>query len=250
MFSEILNPIAALCVLFNFGLSYLLGLGVKLGWYPSFVSRKILHISFFLLPYYFGRELSGQFAVNFAISFSVLTTLRYALYVERVRRRVRFLEVSFLAYERIEDRPYNLHYLFFQRVVQLLFINLPAVFLPEFFRPSYMYQIAFMILVFGDGLAEPVGRWVKSPKYSVFTLWLEKPSHRSWAGSVCVYVVSFICVVAYYPSDRPEFVLQLILLPLIATSIEALAPHSLDNPFILLGSFWFMRFIQNLVGGV
>lgn len=240
------NQLAVLSVLSNLLTSYFLGLLVQSKKMPVFISRKIIHISFFFLPFLLRQILPSSEFRNFFWSLGLLTILRYSLYLEPLRNRSKILQTCFSSVDRDDDRPFTLQLLYIQRLGQLLVIGVLNYFNAKYFQPTYMSTIAYLTLTFGDGLAEPVGKLVKSKKYKVFSIFNTRENYRTLAGSLCVYIVCFTLILIYYPTNSIDYYFQLLIVPFLAALIEGASPKSLDNPFIYLGVFESQKLISML----
>merc|ERR1712083_975073 len=93
---------------------------------------------------------------------------------------------------------------------------------------------------FGDGLAEPVGRkWGANYQYKTHGCCTEYDYVRSYPGSFTVWIVGVIAVAICFDAFTTiQFVIAIVVIPILETVVEAKAPHTLDNPFIsLFGCF-------------
>lgn len=241
-----LNFFALICFLTNLLTAYFLGRLVVAGRVPVFISRKILHITFYLMPFVIVRTVDLSLLRYFGLSLAFFAMLKLALYTKIVRERVSFLNYCFAALDRPEDRPYTLRLLFIQKASHALIINLGKFLSPDFMKPAIFFSVAYLTLTFGDGLAEPVGRLVKSYRYKVFSIYQTRENYRTVAGSLCVYFAALLLVYFYYPESKPEFIYQLMFIPVLATLFEAWSPRAMDAPFLFFGVFFSMHFIANV----
>ena len=105
-------------------------------------------------------------------------------------------------------------------IVTFGIINKPVVGLAAIFTMAY-----------GDGLAAIIGRRVKSPKYKVFD------TEKSIAGSVTMFLVSFIIVAIYLLYIRnPLWLILAFADALVLTLIEALSIKGTDNITVPIAS--------------
>jgi hypothetical protein len=241
------NEFALICFATNLITAYLLGRFVVWGKIPVFVSRKIIHVLFFFLPFLMSITVDRGLLTNFRSSLAFFAVLKLILYMQPIRERIRPLNYCFAALDRPEDRPHTLALLAIQKVSFIAIMSLGLYFTPEFNKPFLFYAIAYLTLTFGDGLAEPIGRTVKSYRYRVYSLFNTRENYRTVAGSACVFVVVFLLVFLIYPQGRPEFLYQLLLAPVVATALEAVSPKSLDAPVLFFGTFFFLQFIDKVV---
>jgi phytol kinase len=238
------NLLAIICLIVNLATAYILGRFVLKNQIPVFISRKVIHIIFFFMPFVLVRTVPRAWLPGFGIWLSIFAVLKLLLYTKFVRSRLGFFDTCFAALDRPEDRPYNLALLAAQKLTFILIINASVYLSPAMMRQPVFYSIAYLTLTFGDGLAEPVGRLVKSRKYKVFSLFNTKANYRSLAGSSCVYIAALFLVYFFYPDHRPEFVFQLLFIPLIATLLEAFSPKAMDAPFLFFGTFMSMHLVN------
>ncbi len=136
----------------------------------------------------------------------------------------------FATFNRREDRPFTLKWLFTQYLATYL-VAIP--FWLVFKKQNHTEAILIIILInaIGDGLAEPIGiRWGKH-KYRVTAIF----TTRSLQGSACVFVVAVIVIFLFRNNfTTPQFIIALIAVPAVATLAEAKSPHTMDSPFIFL----------------
>ncbi len=105
-------------------------------------------------------------------------------------------------------------------IVTFGIINKPAVGLAAIFTMAY-----------GDGLAAIIGRRVKSPKYKVFD------TEKSIAGSITMFIVSFIIVAIYLLYiGNPLWLILAFADALVLTLIEALSIKGTDNITVPIAS--------------
>ena len=105
-------------------------------------------------------------------------------------------------------------------IVTFGIINKPVVGLAAIFTMAY-----------GDGLAAIIGRRVKSPKYKVFD------TEKSIAGSVTMFLVSFIIVAIYLLYiGNPLWLILAFADALVLTLIEALSIKGTDNITVPIAS--------------
>jgi len=138
----------------------------------------------------------------------------------------------FAAFDRPEDRPHTLRWLFTQYLATYL-VALPLWLL--FKRQGHTEAIPIIILInaIGDGLAEPIGVTWGKHKYRVKALFTKDTFTRSYEGSVCVFVVAIIAIIVYRNSfSQAQFIMALATVPIVSTLAEAKSPHTWDSPFI------------------
>lgn len=167
-----------------------------------------------------------------------------------VRRKIPFLAYAFVAWDRLEDRPYTLRYDMLEDILRF------AVYLPfiiVFGKASVIIMIPNLINEFGDGLAEPVGLRFGRHKYRAKSLWYQgKFWHgefqRSLEGSAMVFLVSILVLFMYeHLFTVSQFVFAIAILPLLMTLAEAFSPHTNDGPMLALTGCGFLWFTINYI---
>ena len=96
--------------------------------------------------------------------------------------------------------------------------------------------ISTVINGFGDGLAEVVGRkWGANYQYKTHGCCTEYDYVRSYPGSFMVWRSGIVGVAINFGTFTTiQFVIAMVVIPVIGTVTEAKAPHTMDNPFITL----------------
>ena len=82
-------------------------------------TRKINHFTLFFTPLFVDAVLFYERTYHTAIASLVLTCLAFGLYVEPVRTRVPIVRTMFLSFDRPEDRPHTLLWLYTQVFVAI-----------------------------------------------------------------------------------------------------------------------------------
>lgn len=215
-------------------LAYAEGLLVlRYNWKVNY-TRKINHFFVFFSPYLLKLifPYEENFRSQLLIALVGMSTL--FIYVRPIRTRVRIVATMFAAFDRPEDRPHTLKWLFTQ------YFATYAVAVPLwlcFDRLGHQEAVPIIILInaIGDGLAEPVGvRWGKH-RYAVSALFTKRIYQRSWEGSACVFITAVIALLVYGSHfSGGQLALALLTIPVTATMAEALSPHTWDSPFIFL----------------
>lgn len=195
-------------------------------------TRKINHFAFFFLPTLLSSVIEYPYsAVTFFVDM-VCAFLFLALFVPPLRNRFRLLWIMFRSFDRPEDRPYTLLWLYTQ------FIASYAVLIPllAYFQSHDMLPMLMIIIIangVGDGLAEPIGIRFGKRRYATYALFTKERYVRSYAGSACVFVTTLIAVIAFQSYFNPiQLIAALIALPLLITLAEAVSPHTWDSPLI------------------
>ncbi|HNP27309.1 MAG TPA: hypothetical protein PKM20_11250 [Nitrosomonas sp.] len=195
-------------------------------------TRKINHFAFFFLPVLLLSVIeypysAATFLMDMVCAFTFLTC-----FTAPVRNRIRPLFIMFRSFDRPEDRPLTLTWLYTQ------FIASYSVLIPllMYFESRDMLPLIMIIIIangLGDGLAEPVGIRYGKRKYTTYALFTQKKYVRSYIGSACVFITTLLAVLAFQQYFTPaQLVAALITLPILITLAEAFSPHTWDSPFI------------------
>ena len=223
-------------------------------------SRKIIHISLFTLPFIVDA-LGGQLNeddTGLAVAWNLWTTQNWVMCMTiPVRNGVnhclgkvtdvrnakwkRFLNIPsvvFAAFDRCEDRPNTLKWLQIQIVLSYVFVIILVIanVILEVTSMETLILVPTIITGFGDGLAEPVGRkWGGNYQYETHGCCTEYNYVRSYPGSFMVWLSGFLAVGMHYSEfTTMQFVIGMIVIPIVGIVTEAKAPHTMDNPFIVL----------------
>lgn len=240
----------------NFTIWYACGLLVLKRGVKTNYTRKIVHFSLLLLPFLMdmfrgqSNGASNESGNNFLLTaIGLFSGLLYLLlFIQPIRNRVKVLNTAFLSVDRPEDRPRTISWLTTQTAANL-FVSLPFY--------AYLMMINKMELVFivmiingiGDGLAEPIGIRFGKHKYKTYALFTKKKYERSIEGSACVFITALLTIIIFSFSFSPtQFIIALITIPILMTLAEAIAPHSLDNPFLsLVGEILLFLILQFVI---
>jgi phytol kinase len=191
------------------------------GWMDSKLSRKVIHIGtgpLFVLCWFLFRETPDARWLAALVPFAI--TVQFALIGLGVIKD----EASVKAMSRTGDPKEILRGPLFYGI---MFVVLTIV----FWRKSPTGIVALMMLCGGDGIADLIGRRIKSPKLS----WSEE---KSIAGSLGVFaggwimsaLILFIYVNAgVFASPFTSYLMPLTLIALVATAVESLPFKDVDN---------------------
>jgi len=215
-------------------LAYLLGIAVIKYQIKVNYTRKINHFFVFFLPYLLKLFFPFKETLFTQIIISCVGLATLAIYLMPIRSNIRLVKNMFAAFDRPEDRPYTLKWLF----TQYLFTYMVAVPLWLIFNKlGHTEAILIIILInaIGDGLAEPIGiAWGKH-KYNVRAIFTKRTFSRSLEGSAVVFFVAIIVIYLFKSHfNQSQFIVALLLVPIISTLAEAKSPHTWDSPFIFL----------------
>ena len=147
--------------------------------------------------------------------------------------------------ERPEDRPHTIKWMFGQCVAYVV-ASLPFHYIFSSMNKQELLIVPLVVVVIGDGLAEPVGVYFSTPatQYPVPALCYptSSPFVRSLQGSLCVFYgshLSLLLLCSWAPLDiltAGQIFFLFIVLPPIATLTEAMSPHTLDNPILVVAT--------------
>lgn len=199
-------------------------------------TRKINHFAIFFIPVFVDQQLDSETFTNVVyLSISAVATLGFlVIFVEPIRKRVPVFQLMFEGFDRPEDRPNTLLWLWTQYAAGF------AIMVPMIWRFSDMgYEslvtIPILINAIGDGLAEPVGIRYGKRKYTVKALFSEQTFTRSVEGSSAVFITGVLVIMLYAAEfTSMQFLVGLALVPIAMTLTEAYSPHAWDTPFLML----------------
>ena len=217
--------------------------GVKVNY-----TRKVNHFAIFFLPVFIDKQFDAETFTNFvylAIS-AVITTVSLLMFYEPIRKLIPPYQLMFEGFDRPEDRPYTLVWIWTQFAAGFA-VMLPMIWLFGQWGLGSLVLIPILINVVGDGLAEPVGIRFGKHEYKTRALFTEKEYVRTLEGSACVLITGLIVVAMHYEYfTTTQFVLSMLLVPLLMTLTEAYSPHTWDTPFLMFTGYvsllWIMQF--------
>lgn len=199
-------------------------------------TRKINHFAIFFIPVFVDQQLDSEtFTSVVYLSISAAATLGFlAIFLEPVRKRVPLFQLMFEGFDRPEDRPNTLLWLWTQYAAGF------AIMVPMIWRFTDMgYEslvtIPILINAIGDGLAEPVGIRYGKRKYTVKALFTDQTFTRSIEGSSAVFITGILVMFLYAAEFTSlQLLIGLALVPIAMTVTEAYSPHAWDTPFLML----------------
>ena len=213
--------------------AYALGLWVQRRGIRVNYTRKILHFLLFFVPLSLAPLLPFQ-ASTFTIVTSGLVFLGSILVLGApLRARSGFLATAYAAFDRPEDRPYTLLWLSTQ-ILATYAVLIPVIWWLDGYGKTQLVFIAVLVAAIGDGLAEPVGVRFGRHTYRTRALFTDRSYTRSLEGSACVLASGMLAVLVMRSQfDREaQFLLALLLVPVLMTLAEAWSPHTWDGPFL------------------
>jgi dolichol kinase len=195
-------------------------------------TRKINHFVFFFLPFFLDDMLGYERTPAVLLASIILPVLTVGMFIKPIRERISLIRTMFFSFDRPEDRPNTLLWLFTQFLVAFVVIIIVGIFF-AIHKVEELIYIPIFINGIGDGLAEPIGiRFGKHP-YRTYALFTKKRYNRTLEGSACVFITSIITVIAFHGSfTTPQFVAAIIAVPILMTLAEAFSPHTWDGPLL------------------
>ena len=196
-------------------------------------TRKVIHVSYFLIPQLLDIILIKYNKNKYTELWNIWIIL-FLLFLlsSPIRKHIGLIEFMFKAVDRPEDRPYTLIWFSSQIVTTLLVIIPFSVFFERIDRVGYVF-IPILINGLADGLAEPIGIKFGKHKYKTRSCLSSRKYERSYEGSMCVFIVSLIIILAYYNyMSIYEYVFCSLTIPITITLTEAYSPHTWDSPCI------------------
>ena len=209
-------------------------------------TRKINHFAIFFLPVFIDKQFDAETFTDFvylAIS-AVITTLSLLAFYEPIRKLIPPYQLMFEGFDRPEDRPYTLAWIWTQFAAGFA-IMLPMIWLFGHWDLASLVLIPILINVVGDGLAEPVGIRFGTHEYKTKALFTNKEYVRTLEGSACVLITGFIVVAMHFEYfTTTQFILSMLLVPLLMTLTEAYSPHTWDTPFLMFTGYMSLLLIM------
>lgn len=220
-----------------FTIQYCSGLLVRYKGVKVNYTRKINHFSLFFIPVFLRSVFPHEYSFERFIFGCVLGTLILFIYIKPIREKIPLIATMFLSFDRPEDRPNTLWWLFTQILAGYI-VLVPMVILFVQNGLSGIIWIPLLILAFGDGLAEPVGIRFGKHKYETYAFFSKKKYVRSLEGSACVFLASIIVIIVFHSSfSQLQFIIALIFIPILMTFVEAFSPHTWDTPTLYLAGY-------------
>ena len=209
-------------------------------------TRKINHFAIFFLPVFIDKQFDAETFTDFvylAIS-AVITTLSLLAFYEPIRKLIPPYQLMFEGFDRPEDRPYTLAWIWTQFAAGFA-IMLPMIWLFGQWDLASLVLIPILINVVGDGLAEPVGIRFGTHEYKTKALFTNKEYVRTLEGSACVLITGFLVVAMHFEYfSTTQFILSMLLVPLLMTLTEAYSPHTWDTPFLMFTGYMSLLLIM------
>ena len=225
-------------------IQFISGFGVRNWNWKVGYTRKCVHIGFFLLPELLdvSMPLPEQDSWLWAMWNLLLISIMLLLITRPIRNRSLFIQVLYASIDRPEDNGLTMLYTFTQVPLTVITIAGFSLLFRYVFERQAWILAPVIAVTFGDGLAEPVAVLWKEKEICGGTHTYETTAlcagsrtfTRSFEGSVCVALFSAVGVLCVFSEQTTiELIVNLTIMPITMTLLEAVAPHSLDNPFLL-----------------
>ena len=225
-----MNPFIALVLTFVIALAWLrlMDFAAHRGWIESRLSRKIIHIGtgpIFVLCWLMFPDV--WYARWLAALVPLLITAQFALVGLGVMKD----EASVKAMSRTGDRREILRGPLFYGIV---FVVMTLV----YWKDSPIGMVALMLMCGGDGLADILGRGLKSPK-------LPWNKDKSWAGSLgmfiggwalAAFILGMFVLAGIFPGPFTAYLIPITLIALAGTAVESLPLKDVDNITVTLAA--------------
>jgi len=225
-----MNPFLALFLTFVIALAWLrlMDFAAHRGWIGSRLSRKIIHIGtgpIFVLCWLMFPDV--WYSRWLAALVPLLITAQFALVGLGVMKD----EAAVQAMSRTGDRREILRGPLFYGIV---FVAMTLV----YWKDSPIGMVPLMLMCGGDGLAEIMGRGLKSPK-------LPWNKDKSWAGSLgmfiggwalAAFILGMFVLARIFPGPFAGYLLPITLIALAGTAVESLPLHDVDNITVTLAA--------------
>jgi phytol kinase len=210
-------------------------------------TRKINHFAIFFVPVFLRSVFPHQPTFERFIIGCVLVLLVLFIYIKPIRDKIAIIATMFLSFDRPEDRPNTLWWLFTQILAGYI-IFVPVVIFYVQSGLAGLIWIPLFIIAFGDGLAEPVGIRFGRHEYETYAFFSKKKYVRTLEGSACVFLASIIIVAVFHASfTQLQFIIALIFIPFLMTLVEAFSPHTWDSPTLYLAGYGALYGIKQIV---
>jgi phytol kinase len=220
-----------------------MGYGVYLyNWHTGY-TRKCVHVGFFLLPTLLDVLLPKpeEDAWLFGLWNVHIIMWMLIMIVKPVRKHSKFIQILYAAVDRPEDKGYTQLYTLMQVPLSIVIIAGFQVLFNEWLDKEAWTICPIIAVTFGDGLAEPVAVYWSRNKvcggthtYQTRGMCTTRKFTRSLEGSSVVFIWTAIAIAMIHNElSTAEAVFLYALLPISMAVLEAFAPHSMDNPFLL-----------------
>lgn len=203
--------------------------GVKVNY-----TRKLNHFFVFFLPFILKVYIPFTENLLTMVLMVCISMATFIIYLKPVRTKAKLFGVMYAAFDRPEDRPHTMKWLFTQYLATYI-VAVPLYFYFHHIGMAELLMLIILVNAIGDGLAEPVGVTWGKHKYKVKALFTRQTYTRSIEGSACVFITAVLVLYGFsYLFTPMQFAAALLLFPIGVTLAEAYSPHTWDSPLIFL----------------
>jgi phytol kinase len=209
-------------------------------------TRKINHFAIFFLPVFIDKQFNTETFtdIEYLSITAAVTALSFLAFYEPIRNLIPPYQLMFEGFDRPEDRPHTLAWIWTQ-IIAGFAVMIPMIWLFGEWGLSSLVLIPILINIVGDGLAEPVGIRFGTHEYKTKALFTSKEYVRTLEGSACVLITGFIVVAMHFEYfTTTQFILSMLLVPIIMTLTEAYSPHTWDTPFLMFTGYMSLLLIM------
>ena len=210
-------------------------------------TRKIGHFGVFFIPMffeaYFPYKRTGM--TSLLMLFSVFITYGILL----TRNKIPVVQRAFLAIDRPEDRPHTLLW-FYTQLLACTVVLIPIAIAAAFMGVSWakLNLLVISLATIGDGLAEPIGVRFGKHKYKTRALFTKKNYYRTLEGSATVLIASLVVLIVFRDLfTTSQYIVALAAVPITMAIVEAVSPHTWDQPFLLAAGGTEVLLIKHLM---
>ncbi|MFH1189913.1 MAG: hypothetical protein V1682_04415 [Candidatus Omnitrophota bacterium] len=227
-------------LLLTFLVAYLSGLLVKHKHVKVNYTRKIDHLFLFFIPAlvdHFFAHVGALSTSLMIINRGLFVLSTFIIFIKPIRSRIPIIATAFSSFDRPEDRPNTLLW-YTSQIIIGYFILIPVITVFDRYHMLNLLSIPVFIIVFGDGLAEPIGIRFGKHKYMAYSIFPIKKFVRSVEGSLTVFIAGVVVISMFHQSfTQFQFLMALAIIPIAMTVAEAVSPHTWDDPLmVIIGS--------------
>ena len=199
-------------------------------------TRKFQHFSAYAIPLVIKANVPGN-PVLHLIWGDFFTLIGFLVLIKPIRENFKPFMLMFNSLDRPEDRPNTLPWIIAGNIIPglVLIVFFDWLFLRFGVEQQKLVMIFVLVAGVGDGLAEPVGIRFGRHKYRSRSCGSDAIYQRSFEGSACVFISTFIWIIMFYHEfeNATQFWLLMLILPMASTLAEAVSPHTMDTPFLM-----------------
>lgn len=228
---------------------YLCGCAVERLLLKVSYSRKIVHVVFFLSPAVdvFLPSIDTKYKW-ILVCWNVHAVIWILLFITKpVRNKIEVMQTMYSSSNRLTDRGLTQVYAFVQILSSIVIISSCTVVFEYLNITHKLIFIPILSVALGDGMAEVVAQVCEDfqlfggpHQYSATGCCSgDRQFVRSFEGSATVFLGTLVSILAVYDGfEEYQLIYALCVLPITMTILEAKAPHSLDNPFLLAWGYF------------